>query len=114
MDKNKFFETFKKPKSDIKYVEDLISEFGSKTTLEEVLIQLIENSPYVHLPYKCPKCHGNGYLVREYNGYPSGLPDSGWVYKPAYDYTVCDVCKGMGWTEKELKPIIETKITGYE
>lgn len=114
MDKDKFFSTFKKPKSDEIQIENLISRYGENTTLKEVLSDVKMRSPYRHLPYKCPKCNGQGYLVREYNGYPTGLPDSGWVYEPAYDYTTCDLCKGMGYTEKEMKPIIETKVVGYK
>ena len=113
MDKDKFFSTFKKPKSDIIQIEELISKFGEDVTLKDVLEHVKSCSPYIHLPYKCPKCNGQGYLVTEYNCYPTGLSDSGWVYKPAYDYTTCDLCKGMGYTEKEMKPIIETKVVGY-
>ena len=114
MNKNDFFATFKKPKSDESQIQNLISRYGENTTLKEVLNDVKMRSPYTYLPYKCPKCHGQGYLVTEYNGYPTGLPDSGFVYEPAYDYKTCDLCKGMGYTEKEYKPITETKIIGYK
>ena len=113
MNKDSFFATFKKPKADIEQIEKLVSKFGGNVTLNEVLEYVKSHSPYVHLPYKCPKCNGQGYLVREYNGYPSGLPDSGSVYEAAYDYRKCDLCDGMGYTKKEMKPITETKIVGW-
>ena len=114
MDRDKFFATFKKPKSDIEQIEGLVKKFGENITLGEVLNFVKTHSPYAHLPYRCPKCNGKGYLVREYNGYPSGLPDSGSVYEPAFDYSKCDLCDGMGYTEKERKPKFETKIIGWE
>ena len=114
MNRDKFFATFKKPKADIEQIEKLISKFGGNITLNEVLEYVKSHSPYIHLPYKCPKCNGQGYLVREYNGYPSGLPDSGSVYEPAFDYRICDLCEGMGYTNREMKPKFETKIIGWE
>lgn len=113
MTEDKFFRTFKKPKSDIEQIEKLIFQFGEKTTLGEVLDKVNKKSPYKHLKHRCPKCHGKGYTVTEYNGYPSGLPDSWCVYEAAYDYQACDLCDGMGWTETERKPIVEEKIVGY-
>jgi DNA topoisomerase-1 len=53
---------------------------------------------------KCPKCDGRGYIKCKYNGYPSGLPDSGWVYEEAFKDVKCDVCNGVGYTEKPMKP----------
>lgn len=114
MEESRFFHLFTKPKSDEHRIQELIDRYGEGATLKEIMEDVKNNSPYVNLPYVCPKCQGKGYLVREYNGYPAGLPDSGWVYEPAYDYSVCDVCDGMGYTETEVKPIVETKIVGYK
>lgn len=114
MNEFEFFATFKKPKADIEHIEELIKAYGENATLKDIHKKVSESSVYRNLPHKCPKCDGRGYIIREYNGYPSGLPDSGFVYEPAYDYSVCDVCDGLGWTKTKRKPIVETKIVGYE
>ena len=114
MKKAEFFAIFTPPRKEENKIKDLIRSYGGETTLNEVLNKIIQNSEYRFLPYKCPKCYGRGYLEKEYNGYPSGLPESGWVYEAAYDYSVCDLCGGKGWTKEEYKPITETKIVGYE
>ena len=114
MDRDKFFSTFTPPKKDQHDIQKLISEYGENATLKQVLEHICSQSPYRFLKYKCPKCDGCGYTVKEYNAYPSGLPDSGWVYEPGYDYNVCNLCKGMGWTAREYKPKIQKTIVGYE
>ena len=114
MKESEFFAIFTPPRKEENKIKDLIRSYGGETTLNEVLNKIIQKSEYRFLPYKCPKCNGKGYLTKEYNGYPSGLPDSGWVYEPAYDYTKCDLCGGMGYTGKEMKPIVETKVVGYK
>ena len=86
-------------------------EYGENTTLKEVFELLKEKTK---LPYKCPKCNGQGYTVREYNAYPECLPDSGWVYEPGYDYSICDLCNGVGYTKTKYVPDIETKIIGFK
>lgn len=101
MDKERFFHFFTRPNTDIENIEKLIEVFGEKTTLCEILTYIKSRSPYIDRPYKCPKCKGNGYTVREYNGYPKGLPDSGWVYEPVYDYRVCDDCDGYGYVKSK-------------
>jgi hypothetical protein len=83
-------------------LDTLIHSYGPNVTLQEA--QARYNSKQ-KIGYKCPKCGGKGYIVTEYNAYPSGLPDSGWVYKPGYDYQMCDLCKGDGYTLKEYKQI---------
>lgn len=114
MDKNDFFATFTEPKSDQKEIVSLIERYGEDATLKEILEDIESKSIYRRYKYKCPKCEGKGYLVKEYNGYPSGLPDSGWVYEAAYDYRKCDLCNGLGYTEKEYKPKTVTTVIGYE
>lgn len=54
----------------------------------------------------CPNCRTFGYTTEEYNGYPSGLPDSGSVYKAAYRKVDCKLCEGYGYLEKEPQVII--------
>lgn len=112
MRKEEFFSTFTHPKKDQHDIQKLISKYGENATLKQVLEDIYAHSPYKYLTHKCPKCNGTGYIVKEYNAYPSGLPDSGWVYEAGYDYKKCDLCDGMGWTETERKPI--TKVVGYE
>ena len=113
-ERNRIFCNFYSPRKEENNIKDLIKSYGADTTLNEVLNKIIEKSEYRFLPYKCPKCDGRGYITKEYNAYPSGLPDSGWVYEAAYDYSVCDLCRGKGWTQEEYKPKTETKIVGYE
>lgn len=93
-------------------IENLIRKYGPDCTLKEAKSKYLfykESRGYI-----CPKCHGNGYIIKEYNTYPSGLPDSGWVYKPGYDYSECSLCHGDGYTTQKYKPKTETKVIGYE
>lgn len=80
-------------------IVDLIKIFGENTTLKQVL--LIVSGGRKH---KCPKCNGKGKITVEYNGYPKGLPDSGFVYEAAFKDIECDICKGEGYTREEYKP----------
>ena len=92
-------------------LDALIHTYGPNTTLKDA------QEHYNHkkeLGYVCPKCNGKGYIITEYNSYPSGLPDSGWVYKPGYDYKTCDLCHGDRYTIKQYKPKTKTEIIGYE
>ena len=77
----------------------LCDEYGKDTTLGEILSSIQKRKTY-----KCPKCNGTGKITVEYNGYPSGLPDSGWVYEAAYRTVECDLCNGEGYTGKLHKP----------
>lgn len=86
-------------------VESLRDKYGGETTLDELVTILMGNKKY-----KCPNCLGTGYITEEYNGYPSGLPDSGWVYEPAYKETKCELCNGDGYTSKKYIPnIVQTQ-----
>lgn len=80
-------------------IKGLVDRYGANTTLGKILTEIQGNK--VH---KCPKCNGLGYTEHEYNSYPEGFPDSGWVYQPAYKSVECDLCKGEGYTEHEYKP----------
>lgn len=64
--------------------------------------------------FECPKCSGKGFTTKMVNMYPSGLPDSGWVSDMQPVNTDCDLCGGIGYTGREYKAKIETKIVGYE
>lgn len=75
-------------------VKALIDMYGADATLGQVLNKLQGNKIY-----KCPKCEGKGFITVEYNGYPDNLPDSGFVYEPAFKDIKCDLCKGDGYTD---------------
>lgn len=78
---------------------ELCQKYGENTTLGELRKKI--QGKKIH---RCPKCEGNGYIVEEYNAYPSGFPDSGWVYEPGYRNITCDLCDGEGFTENEFRP----------
>lgn len=96
----------------VEILDKLIHDYGNHAYLSDVKDMYIRKQKM--RGYKCPKCNGKGYVVTEYNAYPSGLPDSGWVYKPGYDYKECDLCNGTGYTFKQYKPKVKTEIIGYE
>jgi DnaJ-class molecular chaperone len=77
----------------------LCNQYGENTTLKDILLSVQGNNKYL-----CPKCNGTGSVTIEYNGYPSGLPDSGFVYEATYRKEECDLCKGQGYTSKQMKP----------
>lgn len=83
----------------IREVVALCEQYGENTTLGEILRNVQGRKKYI-----CPKCKGTGIITVEYNGYPNGLPDSGWVYEAAYRKEECDLCKGEGYTGKLMKP----------
>ena len=85
---------------------DLIKNFGEDTTLKQVLYSMTK--------YKCPKCNGRGKIKVEYNGYPKGFPDSGFVYEAAFKDIECDLCKGCGYTDKEYRPKFIQVQDGFE
>jgi hypothetical protein len=80
-------------------IVELIKMFGENTTLKQVLLIASDGRKF-----KCPKCDGKGKITVEYNGYPRGLPDSGFVYEAAFKDIECDICKGEGYTREEYKP----------
>ena len=69
--------------------------------------------------HRCPKCDGKGTVgeaiygkVRDYDqeGY-MGWGSVCWKKEIVrYDSVRCDVCGGMGYTSREIKPLLETKI----
>lgn len=83
----------------IKDIENLIRVYGGEKTLNQILEQELNKTPY-----KCPKCHGTGKVEIRYNAYPSGMPDSGWVEDWKYKDVECDLCNGKGYTTREYKP----------
>jgi len=83
----------------INEVKGLVDRYGADMTLGQVLIKVQGNKIY-----KCPKCEGKGFITIKYNSYPKGLPDSGWVYEPAYRDVECNLCNGEGYTDHEYKP----------
>lgn len=91
----------------IRILDEKINTTGD-CNLSDFIKELKGNK--IHL---CPKCKGYGYISKEYNSYPSGLPDSGWVYKPAYKKETCDLCNGVGWTEKEYKERMKMVSDGF-
>ena len=93
----------------IQAVEEITGMFGEETKLGDVKILLLGKKKH-----RCPKCDGKGYTEEEYNSYPTGLPDSGFVYKPAWRKITCDLCGGEGWLEKEMKPKYKKVFDGYE
>lgn len=93
----------------VQAVEEITGMFGEDTRLGEVKSLLLGKKKH-----RCPKCHGKGYTEKEYNSYPTGLPDSGFVYEPAWKKITCDLCGGEGWLEKEMKPKYKKVLDGYE
>jgi rubrerythrin len=87
-------------------VEMMIKIYGD-IKLSELLEKLKGNKKFI-----CPKCKGKGTVSIKYDAYPTGLPDSGWVSDWQYKDVDCDVCKGHGYTEKQMKPKYE--FVGYE
>lgn len=83
---------------EINEIIKLCEEYGENTILED-LRRIIQGNK----KYECPNCKGKGYIVEEYNAYPSNLPDSGWVYEAGYKKIPCDLCNGIGYTEKQYK-----------
>lgn len=82
-----------------------LKQIHGDITMEQLLeVELQESMARLGKPFKCAKCHGKGTVSVKYNAYPTGLPDSGWVDDWQYKDVQCDLCKGVGWTEKEYKP----------
>lgn len=93
----------------VQAVEEITGMFGEDTRLGDVKNLLLGKKKH-----RCPKCHGKGYTEKEYNSYPTSLPDSGFVYEPAWKKITCDLCSGEGWLEKEMKPKYKKVLDGYE
>lgn len=111
MTKEEYF--YRHPKDETLHILDVLSvKYGKDISIRQAMEAY--RLDHKRGKFVCPKCNGKGYIVKEYNAYPSGLPDSGWVYKPGYDYKECDLCNGVGYTNKEYKAKTETKIIGYE
>lgn len=83
----------------IREIKELIDKYSTDITLGQLLTKIQGNKIY-----ECPKCKGRGFITIEYNGYPTGLPDSGYVYEAAYKDKKCNLCKGEGYTDHEYKP----------
>jgi rubrerythrin len=77
----------------------LVNAYGENYTLGELLKRIQGDKIY-----KCPACMGRGKITEEYNAYPSGLPDSGWVYEAGYRDKKCTLCDGHGYTNKKYVP----------
>lgn len=92
----------------IKDLERLYSRYGN-IRIEEIISK--EKGSCI---YECPKCKGEGTIRTTYNAYPTGLPDSGFVYQEGVKYVDCDLCNCKGYTSHEYKPKIKTEIIGYE
>lgn len=82
---------------DIKDLRVAINRFGGNQPLGQLLKQTLEDW------HECPKCQGKGKVtVMEYD-YMSH-PESR-TYGKVYETTKeCDLCEGIGKTERQLKP----------
>lgn len=89
-------------------VEQMINTHGD-IKLSELFQKLKFGNEFI-----CPKCDGKGFTTKMVDKYPRGLPDSGWATDMQPVNTDCDLCSGIGYTHKEYKPIVETKIIGYK
>lgn len=54
--------------------------------------------------FVCPKCNGEGHYEVTYNSYPTGFPDSGFVYTEGKKDEKCSLCITTGYTSKKMKP----------
>lgn len=80
-------------------IVSLICVYGENATLGDIYKRVANGR--IH---RCPKCNGNGTITIEYNAYPKGLPDSGFVYEAGYRDEECDLCNGQGYTKEEYIP----------
>ena len=80
-------------------IMELIQTYGNDVTLGDIYTKICDGRIY-----KCPECNGKGSYTVEYNAYPSGLPDSGFVYEAGYKNVECDLCGGEGYTKIKYKP----------
>lgn len=91
----------------IKKLENAILDYGD-IHLSQYIRKI--KGEYIH---KCPKCHGFGYVIEEYDAYPPNLPDSGWAQDIQHRKVMCDLCHGRGYTEKKYKENRKVIIDGY-
>lgn len=92
----------------INTIEKAVVDYGN-ISLEEY-IQKIKGCRI----HRCPKCLGRGYLIETYDAYPSNLPDSGFAQDIQERKVMCDICKGVGYTEKKMVAKRRVIIDGYE
>ena len=85
--------------SDLAIIEKYAEKYGEDVTFKDLLALM--KGPR---QFRCPKCNGRGYVAKQYNAYPPGLPDSGWVDDWKLTDVECDLCGGQGWTDREWKP----------
>lgn len=90
-------------------IKQMIEKYGPGATLSSIFTAIKGNRTH-----ECPKCSGRGYVKVEYNGYPSGLPDSGWVYEAAFKDVKCDVCDGFGYTVHKMVPNVNVVQNGWK
>lgn len=86
-------------------VEELMREYGCDITLDKLLIKLT-----VDKGYKCPKCHGRGFVTAHDTIYYTGSRG----YKIGDADIKCDLCKGTGFTDKPMKPKMVQVQDGWE
>lgn len=70
-------------------------------------LKISEILEILNRPFICPKCKGTG-IERKL------IYQGNWGYSDdVYENIDCDVCDGHGYTTKEKKPVIKTKIIGF-
>lgn len=82
---------------DIKDLRSAIHKFGGNKPLNTLLKETLEAW------HECPKCQGTGVFVfkeQDYMSHPES-PSYGRVYETIRD---CDLCDGVGRTERQMKP----------
>ena len=72
-------------------VDELIARYGSDITLGELFLHLTQDRGY-----RCPKCGGKGFVTIEAVDF--------YGYDIEYRDKECDLCKGTGFTDKQMKP----------
>ncbi|WP_310876927.1 hypothetical protein [Priestia megaterium] len=86
----------------IRDLEKLMDQYGD-STLGDIIASKKGNR--IH---ECPKCKGEG------ENRVCVVPGEYGYRDPIYSTKDCDVCNGVGYTERLLKPKIKTEIIGYE
>lgn len=89
----------------ISAVNKAINKYGSEMTLGK-LLDIVKND----YKYVCPKCGGYGYKEEKYYVMSHSSDDDGARYRQVH----CEVCDGIGYTEKEMVPVTENHTVGYE
>lgn len=86
----------------IRQLEEIQKQFGNRP-----IADIIEEMKGDNI-YECPKCKGKGTerkLVRQ--------GDYGYT-DDEYKDIDCPVCKGIGFTNRKMKPKVVTEVVGYE